>query len=97
MVELKLRPDLEQAVVKAVDIEPVAQRGLEIAIEHAPFDPESEGPHLRDSLRLEKLPNGGWRIVADSGHAGFVEFGTEDTEAQPFLGIVPDVLGLKRT
>lgn len=95
-MEIRLAANLEELVKREADMDPVEQAALEVARDHAPYDPDSDGPHLRDSIRGEKLPGGGVRIVADSDHAAFVEGGTENMDAQPFLAVIPDALHLKR-
>lgn len=41
--------------------------------------------HLRASIKVVKLSDGGYRIGTDVNYAVYVEFGTRYMHAQPFL------------
>lgn len=75
-------------------MELIGQEGLEQAKERAPV---GETGNLRDSLKVERLSNGGRRISANVDYWGFVEFGTSDTPAQPYLRPTLTALGLRVT
>ncbi|PCI33389.1 MAG: hypothetical protein COB54_03540 [Alphaproteobacteria bacterium] len=47
-------------------------------------NPKGSSP-LAQSLRAEKLPEGGMRIITDKPYARYVEFGTIRQPARPFL------------
>ena len=46
--------------------------------------PRSNSP-LADSIRMEKDPAGGVRVLTDKPYARYVEFGTVSQSARPFL------------
>lgn len=77
----------------ADDIADIAEQGLEIARRLVPVDTGA----LRDSLHLEDADEeGGKRIVTDSDHWIFPEFGTSEMPPQPYLRPIIDTLGLHR-
>lgn len=77
-----LRPRVSAAVKSG------AQQIAKVAAEKAPYDENSEGPHLRDAIHVEREGVAEYAVVAgDSevfwGH--FVENGTSHSAPEPFL------------
>lgn len=73
-------------------VEAAAAEGLALAQARVPVDTGA----LRDSLHIEDAPDGGKRVVTDSDHWVFPEFGTSTMAAQPYLRPIIDDLGLHR-
>ncbi len=84
--QLKTDPDVEAGVQDAAD------EGLARAQDLVPVDTGE----LRDSLHIEDGEGGGKRIVAETDHWQFPEFGTSDMPAEPYLRPVIDDIGLHR-
>lgn len=75
-------------------MEAIGREALEEAKQRAPV---GETGNLRDSLKVERLTNGGRRVSANVDYWGFVEYGTSDTPAQPYLRPTLTALGLRVT
>jgi hypothetical protein len=83
VARIELSGDLERALapVVAADMEGRADAVLAEARRTAPVDTGE----YRASLRMERIPGGGWRVVADCDHGAVVEFGTRDQHAHRTL------------
>lgn len=75
-------------------MEAVGVVALEEAKQRAPV---GETGNLRDSLKVERLSNGGRRVSANVDYWGFVEYGTSEMSAQPYLRSTLTALGLRVT
>lgn len=90
-VTIKGLPELERKLLKMPHVvKAAAGRAVRDETYEGRDDAKRTAPiktgELRDSIQAEydeKLIQG--RIVATARHAGFVEHGTEDTPAQPFM------------
>lgn len=79
-------------LMAAPAVSEAADEGLALAQAHVPVDTGE----LRDSLHIEDGPDGGKRVVTDSDHWVFPEFGTSEMAPQPYLRPIIDELGLHR-
>lgn len=74
-------------------LQEIAEEGLRIGLSLVARDTGE----LADSMHVEDNPDGpGKRIVAGTDHWLYPEFGTSDMPAQPYLGPIPDALGLHK-
>lgn len=73
-LEREIRPQVDR------ELERAAEAGAEDARRRVPVDTG----RLRDSIKVARTANGA-RYGSDVDYALFVEFGTVDTPAQPFL------------
>jgi HK97 gp10 family phage protein len=71
------------ATEKAVDA--AEDRGGQAVLAGAEARVPVDTGALRDSLHTEEDPSGGTLVGTDIPYAVFVEYGTSDTPAQPFL------------
>jgi HK97 gp10 family phage protein len=85
-------PRLLLDLAEEVKIDPAAEEVLAAAEHLVPVDTGA----LKDSLHIEDAPGGGKRVVADTPYAVFVEFGTENMPAEPYLRPALDEAGLHR-
>lgn len=74
-------------------MELIGQEALSFARDHAPV---ATG-NLRDSLKVERLSNGGRRVSTDVDYWLFPEFGTVNMPAEPYLRPTLTALGLRVT
>lgn len=70
-----------------VEVSPDIQRRADNVAESArTIVPVLTGALLASIEVVQADEEGGWRVEATAPYAGFVEFGTSDTPAQPYLG-----------
>lgn len=84
MTEFRWEPDLHERIreVEAGLVEPIADAVLSDARRLVPVDTGD----LQRSLHRELAPGGlSARIGSDIGYAAYVEHGTENMDAQPYL------------
>lgn len=80
---IELAGDLERQLQRLV--EPDIDRRARAVLATAKADAPVDSGAYRDSLRQERLPGGGGRVIADVEHAAFVEFGTSRQHAHRTL------------
>lgn len=82
IAELEAKPQVSEA----------AKAALEYALSHVPIGETGE---LHDSIYLVENENG-YRIYVGTDHWVYVEFGTSEMAAQPFMRPAIDSVGLHR-
>lgn len=76
-----LETEVLHAPETALGVEAAAQAVAAVAREKAPVDTGA----LRDSISVVEAEGNSRDVIADVPYANFVEFGTSDTEPEPFL------------
>jgi HK97 gp10 family phage protein len=78
---LLLETEVLHSVPVGIGVEEAAQQVAAVAREKAPVDTGA----LRDSITVVEAEGNSRDVIADVRYANFVEFGTSDTEPEPFL------------
>ena len=92
-----LNPLLEREIRAEAGVHRLVDDRADAALEYAEEHVAVESGELKASLHLEDAPDGGRRLVAGTDHWQYVEFGTIDDPAQPYLRPASQAVGLAIT
>lgn len=91
----KAKRQVESAMERAET--KTAQDGRDIIESVSPYDPYPDNTHVRETVRVERNVKYTSIVVGDPDrdviYAGYLEFGTENMQAQPFVS--PQVPAIK--